>query len=244
VRVDGSDDRRQGRGAQAAARRWPLLATLGLLLAVSLLNNAVAPGLYVAWAIAGILGLVLLARADGLSRRDWGFGPVTRRAARAAAGFAAIIALGMLVGTQLPGIDEAYRDERVVGMSGWEVAFAALVRVPIGTALLEEVAFRGILLAMLARRYGLARGIAGSSLAFGVWHLLPALGLSAGNAALGAALGPSALVSALIGIAAASAVGAFLCILRVRYDHLVVPLAMHATANGLAYLLAWLVLRA
>ena len=241
--MDGSDDRGPGRGTQPAARRWPLLGTLALLLAISLLNNAVAPGLYVAWACTGIVGLVLLARADGLSRRDWGFGPVTRRAALAAAGFAAVIALGMLVGTQLPGIDEAYRDERVVGMAGGEVALAALVRVPVGTALLEELAFRGVLLAMLARRYGLARGVLGASLAFGVWHLLPALGLSAGNQALGAALGPSALVSAVIGIAAASLVGAFLCVVRIRYDHLVVPWAMHATANGLAYLLAWTVLR-
>jgi membrane protease YdiL (CAAX protease family) len=241
--VDRSDDLGQGRGTQAAARRWPLFGVLALLLVVSVLNNAVAPGLYLVWACAGILGLILLARADGLSRRDWGFGPVTRRAALAAAGFAAVIALGMLVGTQLPGIDQAYRDERVVGMTGGEVLFAALVRVPIGTALIEEVAFRGVLLVMLARRYGLVRGVIGASLAFGVWHLLPALGLTAGNQALGAALGPSALVSVVIGIVAASLVGAFLCAVRIRYDHLVVPLAMHATANCLAYLLAWLVLR-
>ena len=241
--MDGSDNRTPGRRADVTARPWPLLATLALLAVISVLNNAAAPGLYLAWACAGIAGLVLLARADGLSRRDWGFGPVTRRAALAAAGFAAIIALGMLVGTQLPGIEDAYRDERVVDMSGAEVVFAALVRVPIGTALLEEIAFRGVLLAMLARRCGLARGVVGSSLAFGVWHLMPALGLAAGNSALVAALGPSAPLSAVIGICAASLVGVLLCLARIRYDHLIVPLAVHMTANGMAYLLAWLVLR-
>ncbi len=242
--MDGSEGRGPDRGRHATPRPSPLLGTLGLLAALSLMNNVVAPGLYLLWACAGIVGLVLLARSDGLSRRDWGFGPVPRRAAVAAAGFAAVIALGVLVGTQLPGIAEAYRDERVVGMTGGQVAFAALVRVPVGTALLEEIAFRGVLLAMLARRYGLARGVVGSSAAFGVWHLLPALGLAAGNPALGAVLGPGAVVSAMVGILAAGSVGAFLCLLRIRYDHLVVPLAVHATANGLAYLLAWLVLRA
>jgi membrane protease YdiL (CAAX protease family) len=213
-----------------------------LLFTVSVLNNAAAPGLYVLWACIGIAGLALLARADGLSREDWGLGPVTGRAALAAIACAAVIALGMLVGTQLPGIDEAYRDERVVGMGAGGVAFAALVRVPLGTAFLEEMAFRGVLLAMLMRRYGLVRGVAGSCVAFGVWHLIPALGLASGNAALGSVLGPHVLVSAGAGMLAAGLVGALLCLLRLRYDHLVVPWAVHATANSLAYLLAWFML--
>lgn len=244
--VDGSGDRRAAQVADVAevpARAWPLLGTLVLLFAVSVLNNAAAPGLYVLWACLGIAGLALLARADGLSRQDWGLGRVSRRAALAAAACAAVIALGMLVGTQLPGIAEAYRDERVVGMGGGGVAFATLVRVPLGTAFLEEMAFRGVLLAMLMRRYGLARAVAGSSVAFGVWHLIPALGLASGNAALGSVLGSHALVSAAVGMLAAGLVGAFLCLLRIRYDHLVVPWAAHATANGMAYLLAWAMLR-
>ena len=131
------------------------------------------------------MGLVLLARADGLLPRDWGLGPVSRRAAVAALVLAAITATGMLVGTQLPGIDDAFRDERVAGMSAGQVAFAAAVRVPVGTALFEEMAFRGVLLAMLVRRFGTAWGVAGSSLAFGIWHGFRLLRLAAGNVAVG-----------------------------------------------------------
>jgi membrane protease YdiL (CAAX protease family) len=221
-------------------RTWPLLGTLALLGSVTALNNRVAPDLYLLWACAAIVGLVLLARADGLNRRDWGFGPVTARAARAAAVLAGVIALGMLVGTQLPGVTTAYQDQRVAGMGAGEVAFAALVRVPVGTALLEEMAFRGVLLAMLIRRYGTAWGVAGSSVAFGAWHLLPALHLSAGNAAIGAVLGTQSLAAAGIAMVAAGLAGAFLCLLRIRYDHLIAPLAVHVTTNSVGYLLAWL----
>jgi membrane protease YdiL (CAAX protease family) len=218
-------------------------ATIALLVAVSVLNNAAAPDLYVLWACVAIVGLVLLARADGLCRRDWGFGPVTGRAARAAAALAGVTALAMLVGTQLPGVATAYEDERVAGMGAGEVAFAALIRVPLGTAFLEELAFRGVLLAMLTRRHGTAWGVAGSSVAFGAWHLLPSLGLAAGNAAIGSALGTHHLVAAALGMVAAGLAGAFLCLLRIRYDHLSAPLAVHVTANSAAYLLAWLMLR-
>ena len=158
---------------------------VALLVGVNVLNNAAAPDLYLLWACVAIVGLALLARADGLPRHDWGLGPVTGRAARATAVLVGVTAIVMLVGTQLPGVATAYQDERVAGMGAGEVAFAALVRVPVGTALLEEVAFRGVLLAMLTRRYGTAWGVAGSSVAFGAWHLLPSLDLSAGNAAIG-----------------------------------------------------------
>jgi len=235
--VDGSDGRQ---AATAPTRSWPLLGTLTLLVAVNVLNNAAAPALYVLWACVAIVGLVLLARADGLRRQDWGFGPVTGRAARAAAALAGVTATAMLVGTQLAGFATAYEDERVAGMGAGEVAFVVLVRVPVGTALLEEVAFRGVLLAMLTRRYGTAWGIAGSSVAFGAWHLLPSLDLAAGNAAIGSALGTHHLAAAVIGMVAAGLAGAFLCLLRIRYDHLIAPLALHVTTNSAAYLLAWL----
>ncbi len=237
--MDGTDDRQT---RKAATRSWPLLGTLALLASATLLNNAAAPDLYVLWACVAIIGLVLLARADGLHRRDWGFGPVTGRAARAAAVLAAVIAAVMLVGTQLPGISTAYEDQRVAGMGAGEVAFAALIRVPVGTALLEEVAFRGVLLAMLTRRYGTAWGVAGSSVAFGIWHLLPSLDLAAGNAAIGSTLGAHPLTSAGIAMLAAVLAGAFLCLLRIRYDHLIAPLAVHVTTNSVGYLLAWLML--
>jgi membrane protease YdiL (CAAX protease family) len=238
--VDGSDD---GRAARVAARPWPLLGALVLLAAVNVLNNVADPSRYVLWACLAIAGLALLARADGLRRQDWGMGPVSRRAARAAAVLVAVTAAAMIVGTQLPGISSAYLDDRVAGMDVGELAFVALVRVPVGTALLEEVAFRGVLLAMLVRRFGTAWGVAGASAAFGAWHLVPALGIASANEALGSAFGVHTVVAAWVAMVAAGLAGVFLCLLRLRYDHLVAPLAVHMTANSLAYVLAWLMVR-
>lgn len=238
--MDGTPDRAAGVGA---VRPWPVVGALALLATANILNNVAAARLYLLWGCLAMAGLALLARADGMLARDWGLGPVSRRAAVAALVAAAITATGMLVGTRLPGIADAFQDERVAGMSAGQVAFAALVRVPVGTALFEEMAFRGVLLAMLARRFGTAWGVAGSSLAFGIWHAVPSLSLAAGNAAVGSALGSHPGWAAVIGVVAAGFAGAFLCLLRIRYDHLVVPLAVHATANSLAYVLAWLLLR-
>jgi uncharacterized protein len=238
--VDGSEGLPAGR---PAAGPGPVVGVLAVLASATLLNNALLPGAYLLWASLAVGAIVLLARADGLRRQDWGLGRITARAARAAAVLAALTATAMVLGTQVPGVAAAYLDERVAGMAGGQVAFAALVRVPLGTALLEEVAFRGVLLAMLTRRYGTAWGVAGSSAAFGTWHLLPSLGLVGGNAAIGSALGAQPVVVSVAAMTAAGVAGAFLCVLRIREDHLIAPLAVHATANSLAYVLAWLVQR-
>lgn len=223
----------------AAPRPWPLVTTLGLLTLVMLLNNLIAPGGYVLWAVLAMIGLALLARADGLRPSQWGLGPVSRRAAVAAIVLAGLTAAVMVVGTRLPGISEAYLDERAAGLSAGQVAFAALVRAPIGTALLEEVAFRGVLLAMLAQRFGVVGAVIGSSVAFGAWHALPALGLAADNAVVGSVVGGQPGWAVALAVVASGLGGAVFCLLRIHYDHLIVPIAVHTTAVSLGYLLAW-----
>jgi membrane protease YdiL (CAAX protease family) len=52
---------------------------------------------------------------------------------------------------------------------------------------LEEVAFRGVLPALVDG--GWWRATLVSSALFGLWHVLPSLGMSSANAAAGAALG-------------------------------------------------------
>jgi len=81
--------------------------------------------------------------------------------------------------------------------------------------------------------------VVASSVAFGAWHVLPAVGLAADNAAIGSALGNQPGWAAVAAVVAAGLAGAFLCLLRIRYDHVIVPFAVHATATSLGYLLAW-----
>lgn len=228
-------------GPGTPARRWPLAGAVLLLVATNLVTNSVSPDWYLLWTSLSVLALVLLARADGLRRQQWGLGRVDRRAVRAALVVAAVVGAAMLVGTQLPLASEGFRDVRVADLHGWQVALNALVRVPLGTVLLEEVAFRGVLLAMLATRYGRRWAVALSSLAFGVWHVLPSWDTAATNAAVGSALGSAPLLAVVFSVVGTGLAGVLFCFLRLRYDHLVVPMALHWTTNGLGYLLAWLV---
>jgi uncharacterized protein len=112
------------------------------------------------------------------------------------------------------------------------------VRVPLGTALLEEVAFRGVLLGLLATLLGTRRAVVLSSLLFGLWHVRPAWGMAVANGAgLGvglASVAGSVVVTAIAGLA--------FCWLRLRTGHLAAPLVTHAGMNALATFAAHLAL--
>jgi membrane protease YdiL (CAAX protease family) len=59
----------------------------------------------------------------------------------------------------LPATGDLFADRRHDTLDGNGIAFKALVAVPVGTVLLEEVAFRGVLLALLARTGTTARAV-------------------------------------------------------------------------------------
>lgn len=216
-----------------------MVGVVSLLVSVNILNNLAFPGLYLLWALLGIGCLALLARCDGLQLQQWGLGGLDRRAAVAALALAGLTAAVMLLGARIPGSGAAFADDRVLGMSAGQLAFYAAVRAPVGTAVFEEVAFRGVLLAMLTQRFGRVWGVIGSSAAFGLWHVAPAAGVAAGNEAVASVLGSVPVVAVGVAVVAAGLAGAVLCWLRLRYDHLIVPVAVHATATTLGYVLAW-----
>jgi uncharacterized protein len=105
------------------------------------------------------------------------------------------------------------------------------------------VAFRGVVYAMVERRRGLRAAIAASSLLFGLWHVLPSLGLRHANAAVAGALGVGT-AGAAVAVAAATAgtalAGVAFCELRRRSGGLVAPFALHWALNALGLLVAWL----
>ena len=61
--------------------------------------------------------------------------------------------------------------------------------VPLGTVVPEELAFRGLLLALLARGRGVRAATLLSSGLFGLWHILPSLGGGVANATIAGAVG-------------------------------------------------------
>ncbi|MEV7967241.1 CPBP family intramembrane glutamic endopeptidase [Sphaerisporangium sp. NPDC088356] len=161
----------------------PLPAAVAVLVAVNVLNNRVARRLAPVTSALAAGTLVVLARRSGLSLAQMGFqdgrGGVKLGGALAGA-VAAVYACGVL----LPSTRRFFRDERALGLSRARLAEEVLVQVPLGTVLLEEVAFRGVLPAVLRRSYGAGVAVAGSSALFGLWHILPALDMAAANPAL------------------------------------------------------------
>ena len=116
------------------------------------------------------------------------------------------------------------------------VLWAVLVVIPLGTVLPEELAFRGLLLALLGRRYGVLTGTLLSSGLFGLWHILASLGGGPANAAMvdvvgGDAAGTVARVIATVLFTTLG--GVVLCWLRLRSGSLLAPLLAHWTVNAL-----------
>ena len=60
---------------------------------------------------------------------------------------------------------------------GLILAYQALVRIPLGTVLTEEVLFRGVLYGMWNAVGRVQLAVIGSSVAFGLWHIVPVLEL-------------------------------------------------------------------
>ena len=185
---------------------------------------------------AGLLGL---ARLAGLSWAELGLGPGTWRRGFAWAGaIIGIVALVLAAGAALPLTRDAFRDSRYhLSLGG--ALLTSFVLIPIGTVLLEEVAFRGVLWGLLRRVGGTVMATAVSSALFGLWHILPSLGLATDNEAIGSAVGQgrSAQVITVAGtVLFTAASGVVFCELRRRSGSLLAPAALHWAVNGLAVL--------
>jgi uncharacterized protein len=222
----------------------PLRLRLGLFAAVTILavsnvvSNRVWPEAYIPWNLAVATLLVLAARRAGLTWSDLGLGNARLRRGLAV-GVAAFGAVGAVyaAGLSLAATSGLFHDTRAAGPLT-AVLFAALIRIPLGTAVLEEVAFRGVLPGLVGG--GWWRATLVSSGLFGLWHVLPSVGMSSANAAIGAAIGGWGLaVQAALAVLFTFAGGIVFCALRRWSGHLVTPMLAHVATNSLGVLIAW-----
>ncbi len=181
-----------------------------------------------------------------------GFGPLNLSAAEMGFtdGWAIDLALGAAIGLALaapvvimavaPRTRHLVADERMRRVGGNALLYRTLVRVPIGTALLEEVAFRGVLYGAW-RADGVVRATLASAALFGLWHITPAREMIRANR-------PRAsrqLVLAWIAgtIALTGATGAGFAALREATNGVAAPFALHAMLNSVSSLAAAVALR-
>lgn len=226
----------------------PLVVVVLLLAVSNVMTNEVLPSwAYLPWnlAMTGVL-LWLALVGDGTDRRDVGLDPATVRRGLAVGGaIFAVIAIGLVAGALLPATRDLFDDARVGDVSAWGMAYQVLLRIPFGTVVFEEVAFRGVLLGMLLRRTTTVRAVAWSSALFGLWHVLPAIGVEERNPVLGdvftgTAGAVAAVVLAVIGTGLA---GVVFCLVRLAGRNLVAPVLMHVATNSVVFLVAWFVIR-
>jgi membrane protease YdiL (CAAX protease family) len=220
-------------------------ATAAVVLALVVLNvvRHTAPWGGGPWlGVLAALALLAFARAVGLSWEELG---LARERLRSGAlwGLAAILAVGVvyLAGVLLPVTRTAFLDSRYQ-LEPAGALWTAFVVIPLGTVLLEEVAFRSVLWGVLARHLSTGWVLAVSSALFGLWHVLPALDFGSANRGFGEAVGspsPSATVLLVVGTVVFTALGGVVAgELRRRSGSLLASAGMHWGTNALGVLFA------
>lgn len=144
---------------------------------------------------------------------------------------AAAVATGAAVASRLPPTRDLFSDARVhTNDVGYQVAW----RIPFGTVLLEEMAFRSVLPALLDGPDRRAASPRGAGL-FGVWHVIPTLKTLDINGVTERSTRVRALA---VGVAATAAGGVALDWVRVRSRSVFAPMLIHWATNATAYALA------
>ncbi|RFU21697.1 CPBP family intramembrane metalloprotease [Geodermatophilus marinus] len=170
------------------------------------------------------------ARAAGLSRAELGLDPRRVGAGlRWGGAFAAVVVAGCAAGVAVPATRPLFADARVAGAGAAELAHDVLVRIPLGTVLWEETAFRGVLLAVLARLLAPRTAVVASALLFGVWHVRPTASAVAANDLAGGAAAQALLVA--LGCLVTVGAGLLFAWLRVRSGSLLAPVLLHLATN-------------
>ena len=219
---------------------WAIAVVLAVLLCVNVIDVRVAHASLILGP-AGAAGLLAIARWAGLSWGELGLGRGTWRRgllwALAAIGAVAVV---FAAGAALPLTRGAFRDTRY--QLGWgQALLTALVLIPLGTVLFEEVAFRGVLWGLLRRWHGTWTATLVSSALFGLWHVLPSLGLARSDQAIGSTVGQGTsgqAISVLGTVLFTSLAGVVFCELRRRSGSLLASAGLHWATNGLGVLAA------
>jgi uncharacterized protein len=229
---------------RVVSRPVGVLVAVALLAVTTVLVNRVFPmWAYPVWNTGVAVALVLLALSCGVPLARLGLRRDTlRRAFLTGLLGAASVALTYGVALAVPPLRSVFDDQRAAVGAG-TVIFTALVRIPLGTVLLEEIAFRGVLPALfgadLDQRWHWRPVLAASAL-FGLWHALPSVGLAGSNAAVGELPGAAfPVVVPALAVIVSTAVGVALCAWRRAGQGLLAPMLVHLATNSGGVLLSW-----
>ena len=236
-------------GHPARRRRLLALGAALLVLVVSnVMSNRILPAwAYVPWNLSMAFVLLGIAYrggsgpvAVGLGIRHW------HRPVGVGLLIAGATALLFSLGMFLPATRSAFVDSRIgdAGVAG--MLWVVLVQIPLGTVVLEEVAFRGVLPALMGSAPAIRWRwwpVIGASVAFGLWHILPSIGINKANAAVSGALGGDQVVTTTLAVVAMVLVGILLCAVARLGKGIKTTMLVHWATNSLGFFAAWLLVR-
>jgi len=220
--------------------RSGFLAAVLVLCAMNLSGIWVPGWLYLPLNLAGVVVLLVIARRAGATRNDLGLQPgAIRSGLRFGLAVSIPAAIVIVVAALIPATRGLFADTRAGGIGGAGLLYQALIRIPLGTALFEEVAFRGVLVGLGRKGWSHRAGTRLAAVLFGLWHIVPAVSLSTANATA-----ESVPLAIVIFAAAGStaAVGLVFTWLRDRANSLVAPIVVHAVVNAISLTMAWVLL--
>ena len=180
------------------------------------------------------------AGASGLTAEEIGLGRGAWRPGRLASALAAATVGGYLAAAAMPVTRPLLNDTRVTTLDGPGLAYQVAFRIPVGTVLWEEIAFRGVLQAALRRVMPEPAAIAVASGVFGIWHIRPTAAALRVNQLAGDRLFAARVTA---GVAATAAGGALFSWLRARSGSLAAPVLLHLTTNCAGPVVAWTLAR-
>lgn len=208
-------------------------------------NRALSTSMYVPANVVVSAGLVALARRSGCSWNDLGLD--SRRAkAGVLLGLVAsgVVAAGVVSALSHPSWRRYLLDQRAGNQERGDVLFHTFVRFPLGTALFEEVAFRGVVEGIWRSSGATEREAASAAAAlFGLWHLIPTRDAIEGSAFAGTLRSDTSRAGVVLAGAVATAAASLgFSWLRRRSGSLLAPWLAHTAISCGGYLagvVAW-----
>lgn len=117
--------------------------------------------------------------------------------------------------------------------------YELLFRIPFGTALSEEIIFRGVLLGLLLQNHSLIVSIITSSVLFGLWHIFPTLQTNKSHDPLIEYMDNQRkrnIFAVLIAVIATTMMGIFLNFINIQSKSLISSWIIHSSINGFTIL--------
>lgn len=178
----------------------------------------------------------------GLSVDDMGMGlHVVFKGIFVACVVSAAIVVGVFIVASVPSLRRYF--VLAQHMRPNRVAYETAVRIPLSTALSEEILFRGVLLGILLSYNGTIISVGICSLTFGLWHIFPGLDrLRMQKSTLYSTRGATTIF-AVTTILATALAGIFFCWLRILAGSIIAPWLTHWSINASAMLASEFVTR-